>query len=246
MKIYQAKLFARRVWQLVTRSFRQGAKLNRLYDECTLQIMAKVLSRDSCGVDVGCHKGMFLKSMLALAPEGCHYAFEPIPALAANLRKHFPGVSVHEIALSDSEGTATFRHVLSRPAYSGLQERDYPEKKQMIDLIEVKTATLDSIVPADQKIDFVKVDVEGGEFGVFLGAKKTITTHKPHIVFEHGKGAAPHYGTTPQMVFDLLVGELGLSISLLPAWLATEPPLTRDEFIRQFEDQTNYYFLAHP
>jgi FkbM family methyltransferase len=56
--------------------------------------------------------------MVALAPEGHLFAFEPIPDLANSLRRCFPQVHVHDCALSDHTGEATFQHVKNDPAYS--------------------------------------------------------------------------------------------------------------------------------
>jgi len=224
----------------------RSRRLNHLYDKCTLRIMQRVLTASSNAVDVGCHTGQILRRMMELAPQGRHFAFEPIPSLAQALRERFPGVSLHEIALSDSPGVATFQHVLSRPAYSGLRKRNYPRENETVLTIEVRTAPLDDLLPPDVPIHLLKVDVEGGELGVFRGAARTIAEYKPYIIFEHGLGAAEFYGTRPESVYDLLVGKCGLRISLLPDWLQDRPPLSREDFIRHFDQRLNFYFLAHP
>jgi hypothetical protein len=46
------------------------------------------------------------------------------------------------------------------------------------------------------------------------------------------------------MVYDLLVGECGLRISLLRDFLAGGPPLSRDGFVAQFQG-LNWNFIAH-
>lgn len=208
--------------------------------------MSAVLRPTSSCVDVGCHAGGILRQMIAFAPDGRHFAFEPIPDLAAGLRREFPGVQVFEVALSDESGMAEFKHVTSRPGYSGLRERAYPTDHETVQTIQVRTERLDDLLPPDASVDFMKVDVEGGELAVFRGATRTIETHRPYIVFEHGLGAAEFYGTTPQEVYDLLVERCGLRISLLDAWLGNKPPLTRDAFAAQFYEHRNFYFLAHP
>lgn len=221
-------------------------RLNRRYDKCTMRIMARVLAPDSNAVDVGCHTGQMLKRILSLAPRGRHFAFEPIPGLAQELRRRFPAVAVHEIALSETDGVATFQHVVSRPAYSGLKRREYPRENEDVKTIEVRMARLDDVLPPDVRIQFIKVDVEGGELQVFRGARRTLALSRPYIVFEHGLGAAEFYGTRPESVYDLLAGECGLHVSLLPDWLARRPPLSREAFVAQFDQRENFYFLAHP
>lgn len=237
---------ARRCWRYAARSLDSAARLNRLYDKCTVRIMSKVLQRSSNCVDVGCHTGQMLEHMLQFSPDGAHLAFEPLPELAAGLRRKFGTVAVFEVALSDTNGKASFRHVVTRPAYSGLREREYPSKNEETQLIEVRTARLDGLVPSGGRIDFIKVDVEGAELQVFRGAVQTISRDKPYIVFEHGLGAADYYETRPEAVYDLLVGRCGLRISRLQGWLRGREPLTRDGFVADFDRHINFYFLAHP
>lgn len=208
--------------------------------------MAKVLTKTSNCVDAGAHAGDLLKHMLRLAPDGTHFAFEPLPNFAARLRSNFPGTNVFEVALSDVHGTAEFRNVVSRPAYSGLRERQYPSKDEQIELINVQTRRLDDLLPDGTRIDLIKADIEGGELQMFRGAIRTISAHKPYIVFEFGLGGAGYYGNRPEMMYDLLVGQCGLRISLLQDWLAERGPLSREGLIEQFDRHLNYYFLAHP
>jgi len=210
------------------------------------QVMARILRADSNWIDIGTSTGDILWHVLRRAPRGHHVAFEPIPANAAILRARFPArVTVHAMALSDASGEVEFQHVVSNPGYSGLERRTYPSPDEQVQTIRVPVARLDDVLPADLRVDAIKVDVEGAELGVLRGAARTIRAWRPCVLFEHGRGAADCYGTTPEMIYDLLVGEYGLQISLPEDWLAGRPPLDRAGFVAQFGgDNCNY--LAHP
>jgi FkbM family methyltransferase len=219
---------------------------NLYYDKQTKQVMARVLRKDSNCLDVGANEGTFVKQMLKFAPQGDHMAFEPIPELAAKVAQRYPQVEVHECALSDTSGTSTFQLVTSNPGYSGLRRRSYEFGEPIIREIIVKTRTLDELYPMDRPLHFVKIDVEGAEYLVLQGGKRTLKVHRPHIVFEHGRGAATFYEIRPEHLYDLLTEEIGLQISVMSEWLEGGGPLTRDELIEQFDNNVNYYFLAHP
>ena len=228
---------------------RGAPSASTLYDIQTLEVTRRVLERDSNCVDVGCHKGAILKHILRLAPEGTHVAFEPIPRMYRHLVQTFgarASVHIHDIALSDRAGTASFHHVVANPAFSGLGKRrfDSPE----IEEIRVRTDLLDALIPAHVPIRFIKVDVEGAEQQVLRGAIETIRRNRPFIVFEHGIGGADFFGTKPEDVYDLLTRRCGLQILLMSDWLAAEsaPALTREGFREQFVTNKNYYFMACP
>lgn len=226
-----------------------GVDKNRMYDRQTSEVMRRVLREETHCVDVGCHRGSILQEMLRFSPRGQHFAFEPLPGMYADLRKAFGGranVHLHECALSDVAGTTSFQHVVSNPAYSGLRRRRYDRPHEQLQEIQVRTERLDAIVPADTRIGFIKIDVEGGELQVLRGAARTIRTSRPVIVFEHGLGGADYYGTHPGDVHDLLAGECGLRLFVMADWLAGPgtASLSRQAFCEQFSSGSQYYFMA--
>lgn len=220
---------------------------NQRYDRLTKRVIRHVCRPDSNCVDVGCHKGEILDLLLAAAPQGRHFGFEPIPVMVEQLKKRYagnPNCHFFGIALSNAKGTSSFNYVVSNPSYSGLLKRRYDRPNEQDTQITVQTERLDEVLPADVRIDFVKIDVEGGELPVLQGAVQTLARWKPVVIFEHGLGASELYGATPEMVFDLMES-CGLSISLLDRFLKQSPPFTREAFAEQFYQRLNYYFVAY-
>ena len=225
----------------------EGFAKNKIYDLETVQVMKKVLHKDSNCVDIGCHKGGILRKMLKYAPAGQHFGFEPIPNLYEELIKsfsHLKNVFLYKTALSDNKGTSSFVYVTSNPGYSGLKERRYDKPNETRKSIKVNTERLDDIIPGDVRIDFIKIDVEGAELQVLRGGVHTIKKSKPVIVFEHGLGAADYYDTKPEEIYDLLNGECRLSVTLMEHFLNGGRTLSRKEFVEQYNKDLNYYFIA--
>jgi FkbM family methyltransferase len=204
-------------------------------------LLGFVLRADSNCIDVGCNRGRFLAHMVQRAPRGRHLAWEPLPELAADLREHFPGVEVHEAALSNENGETEFVVVPDDLGHSGLRERTYPAAWRT-ERIRVHTERLDDVLPEHYVPDFIKVDVEGAERLVFEGAIETIRRHRPVIVFEHGLGGSDHYGTTPEQVWDLLCGTARLRLFSLDA----DGPYSREEFAEVYAAARVWNFLARP
>lgn len=227
--------------ELLRATWPRWRRLDARDNDDLARVLATVLTETSSCVDVGAHQGGILAQMVRLAPRGRHFAFEPLPRLAAALRARFPAVTVHELALSDGAGEATFQHVVDDPGYSGFRRRTYELAHPRIETLTVRTARLDDLLPPDLGIHFVKVDVEGAELEVFRGALRTLRRWRPYVAFEHGRGAADHYGTTPEMVHDLLE-ECGLSIFALDG----AGPYGRAEFTAVFQAGARWNFLARP
>jgi FkbM family methyltransferase len=222
-------------------------KADARYHNQTLRVMKRVLKSGSTAVDVGSFKGNVMAQMVEAAPQGTHYAFEPIPKMAAVVRKRFPSprVKVHEMALGDHAGFATFQHVTTNPAYSGLKRRGLPRKNEVVVPIKVRVDTLDNVLPPTAKVAFLKIDVEGGEYGVLKGAVKTVRRCRPVIVVEFGASALK-YGVSAEKMYRMLTQTLGLKVNLMSCWLRGEPAFTQAQFLDQYKAGRNWYYIAYP
>jgi FkbM family methyltransferase len=218
---------------------------NMRYDRMTETIMRRVIKHNSNCIDIGCHKGEILDIMLELAPNGKHTAFEPIPVFYKILfEKYNDKATIHPYALSDKEGTADFQYVKNAPAYSGLRKREYTVDPD-IEVISVEVKKLDNLM-AGQKVTLIKIDVEGAELNVLLGAINTLKAEKPYVIFEFGMGASNYYESTPEKMFQLLCVDAGLKISTLKSFVSGNGALSAVDFQKLYENQTEYYFIAHP
>lgn len=220
---------------------------NLKYDRLTKAIIAEVVKPDTTCIDIGAHKGEILDLFLHYAPRGRHYAFEPVPALYRHLvQEYSPGCAVFPVALSDEAGKTTFQFVRNAPAYSGIQKRRYEINDPDIEEIEVDMNTLDAILDDQQKVGFIKIDVEGAELKVLRGAEKTIGRNKPYVIFECGLGASDYYGTQPEEVYRFFSEKVQMHVSTLQDFLKNEHnTLSEEQFCNHYRQNTEYYFLAH-
>ena len=218
---------------------------NLKYDRLTRRIMKDGIQANFNCIDIGCHKGEMLNYMLKLAPQGKHFAFEPIPSLFNQLSSKYKNkADIFPYALSNSSGETTFQWVKNAPAYSGIKRRRYDIDNPEIEEITVEKKLLDDVIPTSTPIHFVKIDVEGAEFGVLKGAKNLLAAHKPTILFECGKGASDFYDTNPQELHSFLSNEIGLDVFTLQDFISNNKPLSGHDFENSFNNNTDYYFIA--
>ena len=219
---------------------------NLEYDRLTKIIIKQKLSSDSNCLDIGCHKGEILDMILRYSPNGEHFGFEPVPGFYQKLIKRFKDkATILPYALSNQNKQSTFHFVKNAPAYSGIKKRRYDIDNPDIEEIEVELRKLDDIIPSETRIDFVKIDVEGGEFDVLRGGQGLLIKNKPTILFESGLGASDFYGTEPSDLYNFINKEIGLKISLLKSYLKRGKSMELKEFEDCFNTNKEYYFIAH-
>lgn len=219
---------------------------NEVYDRYTREIIAKYCQHDSICIDIGANQGKILAWMIHSAPDATHYAFEPIPLLYDTLKiKYADKALIFPIALSDRNSICSFNLVTTNTALSGLKKRPYARYHES-ETIEVSTDSLDNIVRTDDIIRLIKIDVEGGEWNVLKGAIQTIQRCKPLILFECGKIGGDLYGFTASEVYQYFTQNFDYQIHTLKGWLKMKKHLSFSEFVKYFDNGSEFFFLAVP
>jgi FkbM family methyltransferase len=206
------------------------------------RLLAFSIDGESNCIDIGANRGANLSEMCRVAPRGRHIAFEPLPHLAALLRDLFPGVEIRQAALSDHAGTADFAYVHgASEGWSGLLFRPLPTGEEPeVEHIGVQLEVLDDVLDPSYRPAVIKIDVEGAEQQVILGALRTLRRHRPIVIFEHGLGSANAYGTHPADIYRLLCEDVGLRVFDLDG----SGPYDLEEFERIYNAGERVNFVA--
>lgn len=149
----------------------------------------KFVSNGDVVVDVGANIGLFSLILSDLVGEqGQVYSFEPIPLLKKKLVNNInlnriKNVKTFESGIGDKESEI---EIFLNPEQSGLSSAvakpsgNYTSQK-------VKLTTLDNFfLSRKEKVSFIKIDTEGYEPQVLLGAKELISRDNPVIYIELG------------------------------------------------------------
>jgi len=104
---------------------------------------------------------------------------------------------------------------------------------------------LDDLIPEKTPITLIKIDVEGAEYQVLLGATRILKESKPLVIFEFGLGASDRYGTSPQMILDFF-NRFDYGIYSLNSYLSNDKKLELNELIALYETKKECYFVAKP
>ncbi len=208
------------------------------------KIIQKVIQPTDSAIDIGAHKGEILDLFCYYAPNGKHFAFEPIPYFYDKLRRQFKNVAIYPFALSNETGEKDFFWIKNHPAYSGLNKRKFSENTST-EKITVQVKQLQEIIPTTTRIKFIKIDVEGAEILVLKGAENILKINKPYIVFEFGLGGSDYYQTTADDMYEYLSG-MQYKLYSFDNFLAHSAPYTKETFNKVYQDNSVYNFIAVP
>ena len=189
--------------------------------------------------------------MLNAAPNGRHFAFEPIPYLHRQLKRRFGNtINLYECALSDTDGEDSFVWYKNRPAVSGFKDRVFDDNTYEKAVINVKKRRLDDCILKHErewgqtKISLIKIDVEGAEMQVLRGSAQIIKRDKPFVLFEYGYVGSHSYGVPPEEMFDFFANN-GMKVSLLEYFLKNLLPLDKQDFCNHYYKGYNHFFIAY-
>lgn len=200
-RVNPGDIHVRHAWTgetIIVHSFKhKGYWFHRGNRERTSLIMsARLLAAGDHVIDVGGNIGYLSMFFAALVGPGGHVdVFEPDPAnlryLTENLSET-PNAQIVRTALSDSIGE-TDLYVEELTGQNSSLVRDYQQFKinaaragvePKTHAVRVTTDTLDHLYLGADRVDFIKIDVEGAEWQVLQGGKAILQEFKPVIFIE--------------------------------------------------------------
>lgn len=145
--------------------------------------------KDAVIFDVGANVGEYSKLCKELVPGCILYAFEPHPKTFQRLLENSKGNNFIPVnaALDKTSGRAVLFDYASQDgsSHASLYSNvitEFHESQAMS--VETETLSLDDFMDARgvEKIDLLKIDTEGNEYPVLLGAKNAIKNGKIKII----------------------------------------------------------------
>lgn len=152
--------------------------------------------------DVGANVGLLtLACAFATGPTGKVYAFEPEGGPRRQLLKTvklngLKWVDVSDRAVGDQSGPASFNvsPIIGHSSLLALPS----EEQDAARTVQVQVTRLDDAVPENERLDVVKIDVEGGELGVLQGMSRLLAANPDiALVAEFGPSHLRRLGIDP-------------------------------------------------
>ena len=154
-------------------------------------------------LDIGANRGQSILAIRHYRPEATIISFEPNPLIFAWLRRRFggmAGVTLRPFGLGPVagqlplfvpsygrfpyDGCASFSEAAARGYFSAATLFFFDPARVSLRRIECEVRTLDQLGLSPS---FIKIDVEGFEHDVLLGAEETLRRCRPALLLERGQ-----------------------------------------------------------
>lgn len=154
---------------------------------------SKTPAKDEIIIDCGAYNGDTLKKFADTYEDKLKkiYCFdcveENIEDLAVSIehiknKKYFPDMIIMPYALSDQTGKMKLAKYKKRTGSFLLSNRGFAQSTLYeSDYVDVDVTTLDKVIPQDEKITLIKMDIEGSEWAALHGAETLIRRCKPRL-----------------------------------------------------------------
>jgi FkbM family methyltransferase len=223
------------------------------YVESELLGLASLVGPGSVCLDVGAAAGLYSLALSELAgPSGQVHSVEPVtfahPAWRRVLAsQRCPNVRYHAVALGAEPGSGVmsvpsgrYLHVTGRSFLAGRATGLGPNVEfASHEEVPVTVDTVDALLErvGVTRLDFIKIDTEGGELHVLQGGERTIKEFRPSILVEIEARHTARYQYTPEDLVTWLFERGYRMYTWQRGWTETS---------QVTEDGRNYLFRPSP
>lgn len=203
------------------------------YSGNQLDLLQQRLRSGATFFDIGANQGEFsVYAAHLVGPAGRVVAFEPVSALRDWLEKNvaangLKNVAIQPVALGDQDAMLPIYGAplafddgtdnAGLPTLHAMQGRE-----QRIE--EVPVRRLDDLIESlgIERVDVMKLDIEGSEFAALRGAENLLVRFRPTIIFEVGRDTCAAAGYQPKQLLHWLAAR-GFRFALIGEGGALRP-----------------------
>ena len=210
--------------------------LNDHFEKGTEEAFCRLLKPGMNVLDIGANLGMFTLHALKA---GCNvYSFEPSPDIFRIMNQNIKvngfaesGLAhAFQTAVSDEEKTISFFICEGMSGHSNM----YAAEKSGDVEIQVQTTVIDEMAVLPDKVDVIKIDVEGAEYKALCGMKKLISRNPQiKILMEFAPEIIKRADVEPSDLLEL-IKKFGFELYLIDEATGDVSPVGYNELMQCF------------
>ena len=212
---------------------------NKFYEKEETEFIYNYLKRNDICFDIGANVGYFTFLMASKVAEGVVHSFEPLPACyyllcSSKYLNNFQNIIINNTAVGNQNSEIKF-FIANDSAFSS---SELPDSFKPSGIITTPIVSVDNYMANNQieRVDFIKIDVEGTELQVILGATSLLSdsNKRPNLLMVEVK-----------LDDEGKIAPLSLDVINLLKDFRYEPKIIRNNKMVEFniEDPTSNYNL---
>lgn len=217
--------------------------INGEYEVLETSLVKKVVKPDNIVVDIGAHIGYYTLIFAKLVgPTGKVFAFEPDPENFSLLKKNiemngYKNVILVQKAIADKN--SKIKLYLSEENKGDHRIYDSFDNREFVEVEAIKLD--DYLKDYLDKINFIKMDIEGAEGGAILGMKNLLTQNKNiKLISEFWPIGLKRFGITAAEYLKILLTE-GFNLYQINENKNKIVPITPDELLKTLTIENQHH-----
>lgn len=192
-------------------------------DRAERALLRRHLTPGSIVADAGANIGIYSQFLSkCIGPDGIVHSFEPSPDNFRRLHerlKSFDNVRLNQLAVSNETGES----ILYVSDELNVDHRAYPAEGDMRRTIAIRSTALDDYFKPGERVDLIKMDIQGYELHALLGARRVLEENpQVKLLLEFWPHGLKQAGMSGEALISFLT-ERGFTLFLpegrgLPKW----------------------------
>lgn len=184
------------------------------YSAGQLKLIERLFTKPYVFIDIGANQGEFSVFVASLFSSNQVLSFEPTSKMLGRLRGNIEAndlnnVRVFPVGLSDVEQADVPIYGNAQAVHDGSMNSGLPtiyaipKRNELLETIKLQRLD-DTLAAANftDRIDLIKIDIEGAELPALQGAVNTITKDRPLVIFEASNESVAAAGYTTADLFQ--------------------------------------------
>lgn len=180
------------------------------YEAAELRYVEKSIKAGDVFIDIGANIGLYtLHASAWVGSGGKVIAFEPLPQNFNSLKNNVSlnkgeNITLENLAVGEKNGKIEiyYNDIEANSGMASAYLSEYSGSDKM-DVVSLDKYFHQHPV---KKIDFIKIDIEGGEYKALLGMKSTLSNYSPTLLIELNEEVLSKTPHRDQDIIDLLNG----------------------------------------
>ncbi len=172
------------------------------YEPIESFLLKSMLEADDVIIDAGANIGFYTLMMAHSAPKGQVNSFEPVPSNFEILKHNISKSKRAEVIVLNNAGLwhekSTLNFSLELDMENNIGSFTAGRVDRAVSKNQCPVLTLDDYCKDFQRLDFIKMDIEGAELSALKGGEKTIEKFRPQFLIEINRKACERFSYDPE------------------------------------------------